>query len=99
MSGEVYVDAWTVIVITVMRVGYGMHPVTVLEEIILFSLMFVSIFVFAIAAQYTAPLKFRSPLRQFLLNSQDDLQNFIHVLRNRRKNKKVLEPRILDITS
>ena len=50
MSNEVYVDAFTVIVITVMRVGYGMHPVTVLEEMFLFGLMFVSIFVFAIAA-------------------------------------------------
>ena len=63
MSSQVYVDAWSDIVITVMKVGYGMHTVGYLEEVFLFCLMFVSIWIFAIAAQYTAPFKFRNPLK------------------------------------
>ena len=99
MDAKVYVDAWSVIVITVMKVGYGMHQVTFLEEAFLFLLMFVSAFVFALAAQYTAPLQLRSPLKQFLVASQQDLQNFIQVLRSPNGIKKPLNPRILDIIS
>ena len=73
MTAKVYVDAWNDIVLTVMKVGYGMHQVTFLEQVFLFLLMFVSAFVFAIAAQYTAPLQLRSPLKQFLIDSQQDL--------------------------
>ena len=99
MDGSVYVNAWMDIVITVTQVGYGMRPVNHLEQTYLFSLMFVSFFVFAIANIHTAPFKFRSPLKQFLIKSQEDLESFINALSMRNKNKKVLAPKILDVTS
>ena len=47
--------------------------------------MFVSFFVFSVAAEYTMPFKYRSPLKQFLMESQRDLEDFIYVLIRQRK--------------